>query len=140
MIALTPSPPNASRVKLSALSSAVVASHFESLKAICICVFGRRKSATASLLLLTSRTAWYTGNARDDVESALYPAASVPNMGSRIPKRTTAWCIDIVHVNLGRALCNAGRLLDDASQHVDAPTHRDGSMSGALLDAGAGRQ
>eukprot|EP00966_Prymnesium_polylepis_P170928 3951066-Prymnesium_polylepis.1 len=60
MIALTPCPLNAFWIKYNADTRALVESHFESLKANRRSVRGSRWSATPSLLLLISRSAWYT--------------------------------------------------------------------------------
>eukprot|EP00966_Prymnesium_polylepis_P270480 6248462-Prymnesium_polylepis.1 len=86
-MALTPSPLNASRVRWSAACKAIVESHLESLKAKRRRVVGSRWSATPSVLLLSSRSAWYTPT-RGDHEIRVGLAADVPNMGSSTPSRT----------------------------------------------------
>eukprot|EP00966_Prymnesium_polylepis_P116285 2688029-Prymnesium_polylepis.1 len=101
MITVTPSPSNASRVRCSASASARSESHLLSRNVMRRFVFGSNSSATESLLLLISRSAWYTPT-RGDQHSRPYSVASVPNMGSSTPIFTVVTC--------GGTVCD-GRLL-----------------------------
>eukprot|EP00966_Prymnesium_polylepis_P186559 4324782-Prymnesium_polylepis.1 len=58
MIASTPSPSNAPRVRCSIAVRLSDASHFESMYEKLSCVLGNKWSAKPSLLLLISRSAW----------------------------------------------------------------------------------
>eukprot|EP00966_Prymnesium_polylepis_P335897 7391231-Prymnesium_polylepis.1 len=87
-MAATPWPLNASRVRWSAAVKLVVLSHLESRYATRSWVAGSSSSATPSVLLLISSSAWYAPMIGDH-EVALYPAACVPNIGSSSPSRTS---------------------------------------------------
>eukprot|EP00966_Prymnesium_polylepis_P085810 1986199-Prymnesium_polylepis.1 len=100
-MACTPWPLKASRVRWSAAVKLVVLSHLESRYATRSWVPGSSSSATPSVLLLISSSAWCAPRIGDH-EIALYPAACVSNIGNSIPSRTS--------VTRGGAVCG-GRLL-----------------------------
>ena len=72
---------------------------------------GSSSSATPSVLLFSSRTAWYTPD-RGDHEEKAYPAAAVPNISSSTPSLTT--------VTRGGAACDGQLLFAVDSEAVAA--------------------